>query len=372
MAQDHKIISALRNELDIPALLGEKLNPREVKGRVFKDFAPYFENPQQLKFALEHNLLLYEYGFFLKMRDVRWFVNLLHELLLIFRKAKDTNPTKCFETIAKHHSALGDAQHNGMQAFRLEEDKNKERLDLLAKLCFRELGDMIEGSLQPYLLLVLDLYRMSRGKAKPNARMAEITLGEAVAELLSSGQFDDAYQPSPWKIRINQWRNIAQHNSYKANNASGLVNCSYGKSKKLRTVTLDRSALLELAVRVHDIIYTHKLAVTLFFDDHVQSISRFMPDVASIEITDDTKESHVYALLYGNGFQVASLENTDSGWTLIAIDTQSRSNPARLEDLNVAISVFKYFFPTKDIKLTVTDADGSRPLTVTAADESTT
>lgn len=339
MLNDRKIVHAIRNELDIANLLGEGLTPDEIKKRIIQDLSPYFESRDTLKtIVLEYDLLAFEYGFYLTMLPTAWFKPALESIVDQLRRAKCINSDDCLQILAEWTPVLNGALQNAMDIFHLENDKSQEHLNLLAKICFREIGDIVEGSLQPFMRLLLIMHYISTGKHKPSRLVEGKTLGNVTNELLQTDQYSSLYQPPPWSIRINQWRNIANHNDYQADLDTNSIVCQYGTPGKRKTVRLKRPELVVLEKRCHDIAYTHKLAFTFFAVDNLADILKFSP---TLEVSKDTAEAYLFEALYANGFEVAALTTEETAMTIELVDLDDRDEQSRLESLSLAVSIHK-------------------------------
>ena len=73
-----------------------------------------------------------------------------------------------------------------------------------------------------------------------------MSFGQIANELLKNPGFTELYQPGPWGIKINQWRNIAQHTNYRSDESSGLIECKYGEHPNQKTVSLTADGLVDL------------------------------------------------------------------------------------------------------------------------------
>lgn len=76
---------------------------------------------------------------------------------------------------------------------------------------FRLIGALIEASLQPFLRELLVLNRIKRARAWNIQVVRSMKLGNVVEELSATSDLSSLIVPQPWGVRLNQWRNIAQH-----------------------------------------------------------------------------------------------------------------------------------------------------------------
>lgn len=353
MQDNDKILEAAQRELDVSGLLGENLTADQVRERIVQDLSPYFEKRANLELVVsQYDLLVFEYTFWLRMRSVDWFEPALESMLDQLRAARSVNRDECFRTLAEWLPTVGDALQKAMETFHLEQDKSDERLNFLARVCFREIGEMIEGSLQPYMRLLLVMHYISRGKQRPSESVQRKAFGDVTEELLQAGYYDSLYRPKPWGVRINQWRNIAAHSSYRANLTTGMVLCEYGRAGRRKTISLKRDDLVELEKGCHDISYLHKMAFTFFSMDNLQDIIRFSPKV---EVSKESLEAYFFESLYTNGFRVVSFDTDEGEMTVDLIDLESRCEDDKLGALERALSIHKMSSDAQRLVLRIRD-----------------
>ncbi len=339
MKTNHQIVVRAEQEL-----------PIHDRDQVLRDWSKYVRHDKALRSALEIRIGFFEYNFWLTMKDERWFMDGLDLLLESFHQAKNKNESDCLQACADREQAINIGLKNMHQLFHLEGKKSTGRLDLLAKICFREIGDIVEGGLKPFMLLMLSTSRIANSGSGKSGSTQEVSLGGATAELLLSGKSSELYQPPPWNVPIHQWRNIAQHYSFRLDSGGTSIQCTYG-TKGDKTISLDRDGVLALLSRVHATFYVHKIAHLLFFVDNMQEIAARLTAIP--ELSEDSIKSHLITCVMANKFKVLSLKTKAQAWRMTLHDEVFRRPVDRRTALNEIAAAFRLVEKNKGLNLTV-------------------
>jgi hypothetical protein len=130
-----------------------------------------------------------------------------------------------------------------------EQLKEDMALDEYAFELFRNIGALIESTLQPLLKEFYCLACLCDGvPVDPKAALQD-DFGRVAAALEKLISVKELVAPPPWGLRLNQWRNIAQHHTYKI--AGDRIVAEYGRSAPPKTVQLARGELLAVATEVN-------------------------------------------------------------------------------------------------------------------------
>ena len=146
----------------------------------------------------------------------------------IYKEAKINNYKRTFETLSEELSATTKAIQNYAEVGNLEQDKNVDRLDLFAKLCFRDIGEILEGSVKQFSKQIYLL----KCKSEVIKRNEKISFGKIINILLSQG-LENCYKFKSYSIAINQLRNIAFDTDYLIDSKKELIICKYGSNQIL-------------------------------------------------------------------------------------------------------------------------------------------
>lgn len=240
----------------------------EIKSSVIKTLAPYFENTAMLdRYGID--LLTAEAVNVAKIRNADWASRLFDQCLNIRRHYLVNDPDGCAKTCASWEEAIGKALSLYWSAVRLEHEKADLPLDEFAYELFRNIGGLIEGTLQVYLKELLHLAQRSQGESVTFADIDTLDLGATVRLVGEKADIAPYLTLRPWNVPLNQWRNIAQH--YSMDSSGSSIVCHYG-AKHQHSITLTRAGLLEVARGLFLLFSTIRTAQTLFALDHADAL----------------------------------------------------------------------------------------------------
>ena len=106
------------------------------------------------------------------------------------------------------------------------------------------IGSLIESTIQPFIKELYCLAAIANGRSIDPSSVVAADFGKAVDgldRLLGNNNF---LSPEPWGVRLNQWRNIAQHHSYKAEN--DLITAQYGKRNPPKQFEVTRDDIYDV------------------------------------------------------------------------------------------------------------------------------
>jgi hypothetical protein len=321
MKEDSRLKDSLNKEL---WPMGQSsLRSDELKNRIYEDFKVFFENKDALRMATDAGFLTYDYNFYSKNFKDSIFAAFLLTIVELYRSAKKKNHDECFSFLLAHELAVSRGFQNTTDIAYTEQHKDIERLNLYSKVVFRELGDFIEGSFQPF---IKELYGLHLLKKKNSAATIETvnkaSLGDAVAALIDN--YEDLsviYKHVLNGVPLNQWRNIAHHNSYQPNENTNEIRCTYGQKENKKVTVLSRVDLGRISIAIFNIQYLHKIAHAIFMADNVVAMSEKRPDVV---VSEDTAILQSFETLASRGFKVIDLKRNGKDITLDVKDVESR------------------------------------------------
>ena len=151
-----------------------------------------------------------------------------------------------------------------------------------------------------------------------------LDLGIIVDQLIRRCDYADLFMPSPWNIKLNQWRNVAYHHTAKIDN-SGII-CWFGKSPNIKKIRLSRNELLQVVHTTSKVYATLKLAHTLFFVDNVNEINKFSPP---IEMRDEAEFLNFAAGLASQGFEIIDYNKSSDEAKLVVKDVSNLNQDER-------------------------------------------
>ena len=264
-----RVLTDIRSGATLLQMIESGLTPQEVKAAVIELLEPYFEHREILEeFALK--VLLPETVTVSRLLGDTWALDKLEQCLASHRSAKAANVQASLEACADWTRPT----YAGLSVFwsQLHIERDKDTLDLeeFTHECLQNIGSLIEGPTKPYLKELLHQIRISRSEPVAFEQLEASTLGDTVDELIRKTTFGDLFAPPPWNIRLNQWRNIAQHLSTEINGNE--IICRYGNPPKIREARISRNGLLHVARTLGQVFIVLKLSKTIYFLDNFSEI----------------------------------------------------------------------------------------------------
>lgn len=273
----------------------------EIKANIIGILEPEFENVTMLdRYGID--LLAVEAVNVGKIRNSDWASRLFDECLQIRRKYFAIDEDGCARVYAAWEESIGTALSLYWNNARFEHQKADLPLDEFAFEIFRNIGALIEGTLQVYLKELLHIIHKLQNDIQTFSDINSLSLGTIVSRIGEKSGLAPYLTLPPWNVPINQWRNIAQH--YSMNTSKDLINCRYG-TKNQYSISLTRSELLEVARSLFLIFSSIRTAHTVFALDHADSLVSHCKGF-------DRKESDIqFQFVVGaasQGFEVIELE----------------------------------------------------------------
>ena len=192
------------------------------RDEVVADLSAYFENLDRLERVFDVCALRYEHAFLQRNKGFPWVDTTLRLMLKEFRGARDCNASLCFETWGSMMDSVDRGLRNVSVVGSLQLDIDKHGPQLTAKSVLRDVGDVLEGSVQPLARLRLAMQEVAGIRIDRPPSIANMTFGDVICELASR----ELEAMSTVGIPVSQWRNIANHNSYTVKDDE--VTCTYG------------------------------------------------------------------------------------------------------------------------------------------------
>lgn len=326
-----KSFLALQDELRLAVTIGSQ-NFCGSQESAVEDLSGYFENPEQMKRAFSVGGFRYEHAFLQRNNTSPWVDKHLRLMLREFREARDRNAGMCFQTWSSHMESveLGTRNISLVASLQLNIDELEE--ESLTKSVFRDIGDVLEGSLQPLVRLRLAMLEVAGTRIGPSSPVSIMTFGDVIGELSSRGAEGDIYRPRPLGLSVSQWRNIANHNNYTFKD--GRVTCTYGRPGREKDICCTINNLIELAKYTDTLGFLHKVAYEIFSTDNLNELIPYAPQ---LEVTDYTRDG---ALVYGlaeAGFEIVKARYSEGLWVLLLIDDYNRDHGRAKAALEAAV-----------------------------------
>lgn len=291
--------------------------PEEIKQFVIDTLLPYFENHDVVK-ELAIDVLAPEVVNIYKTKLNPSVDAGFNFVLQLYRRAKLSEANASLNACANAEGDISAGLAHYWSCMYLEQEKAELEIHEFAFECFRLMGTLIEACIQPFLRDLLRQTRIVRGKSP--TLPTNMSLGNLVGELFDTLGFPELMAPSPWGIRLNQWRNIAQHHRTRVE-ANRIVG-TYGEHPNEQEVSLSRSELMEALRTIAAIFNAIKLARTIYFIDNLQQLKPLLRDMS---LREDARLLSLVTAISSQGFRVTNIQLSESEATLELSDLQSPS-----------------------------------------------
>lgn len=308
---DARALSAAKTESDVLRRLRAELSEAEFGQRMRLDLGKYIHSTNALDLLVKHKTHLWEYGVLLRMNDEAWFMDGLDFLITNFNRAKTADPQGTLEAIAGRFSDIHHAIERGSEAFHLEDLSQKSR-NLFVRAAFRQIGDVLEGVLLPYVRQVhAILLRLPGCPLKQSSNSS--SFGSLVSDLLAFPELQRVYREATSGLPIHQWRNVAQHSKYRYDGTLGKVVCRVGSGVNETDVFLSFEEFVCGLNAIGRMCDLHKIAMGFFAADNLERLaSRVKVD----PLSDHTVASSIMTACQTEGFEVVSLRTEEIPWKL--------------------------------------------------------
>ena len=290
------------------------------ENEVAADLYDYFENPSRLNEVLALGGLYYEHAFLKRHEASEWIDVTLRLMLQEFRNARESDAVSCFQTWCSMMEAVDNGIKNVSLVGHLQPELERLGIELSTKSVIRDIGEILEGSIQPFARLRLSMLEIA-GKRLDSVRpIAEKSFGEVINELASIRPIGNIYSPGPFYILVNQWRNIANHNSYTI--SGGNIVCTYGSVGRTQQIFCTFEQLIEIARQIDTLGFLHKVAFEIFSIDNLREL---LPYVPRVEITEYSRDAVLVRGLTQAGFSIIKAGCVQREWTLVLAEHTQRS-----------------------------------------------
>ncbi len=220
-----KVLASVRQFSSLLDLLEAGFTPAEVKESIIATLHPHFKNQNILE-ELAISTLVPEAINLTRLQQHRWAFNMYHKCLDIYHSAYAADSSESLKSCASWEKDIQKGLSQYWSAFQLQSSLSALELEEFAFESFRAIGMLLEANIKPHLNDLLNQVRIIKQRPDPRANLSKMSLGDVIEELINSSDLSELLAPPPWHIRLNQWRNIAQHHSFYIE--SDTVICQYG------------------------------------------------------------------------------------------------------------------------------------------------
>lgn len=342
--KNHSILRGVRAFSPLLQVYEAGYTIEQIKSSVIEALAPEFENVAMLdRYGID--LLTVEAVNITKIRNSDWASSLFDQCLRIRRQHLLNDPDGCAKTCAEWEEPIGKALSLYWSAVRLEHEKSDFPLDEFAYELFRNIGGLIEGTLQVYLKELLHLARRLQGESVAFDDVDSLNLGTAVRQVGEKAGIAAYLTLPPWNVPLNQWRNIAQH--YSMDSSGSSIVCRYG-ARNQHSIVLTRPELLEVARALFLLFSTIRTAQTLFALDHADTLVMHCKGFVRKEA--DTQFQFVVGAA-SQGFEVVELDVSEDRAKAVLAEVTAQDPDAR--SIHASQFVYPLWIATRSQQLVI-------------------
>lgn len=365
------ILDSVRTTLLTTAENG--VSPDEVKQVIVYLLSPYFEH-QDILGEAAIPILAPEAVNIARINKDPWAKTMFMQVLNEYHQSKKVNSEACFTGFASWQNHILHASSEFVSILNLHRNTKSDfealSIEDFKYEAFKGIGALIEANLQPYLRLLLHQVRNRRGKTNPEKGVDTMDLGVVVNELCQSSGYEELFAPPPWKIRLNQWRNMAQH--HKSRVEENRIIGTYDIAGKQQDITLTREELFDALKLISLILSIIKGASSIFFIDNMDAIKTYITE-PEVHVRPDIKVFQLGSTLATQGFDLKDIVVEEKNVSIILQDVievpenESEMNHIRRRIIHSSqfILLIWSYFPKEEVSIKHLDRQNCLRCTIT-------
>ena len=294
MAAD-EVIGILHDEIVKGCRIDDILND------IFTKLSPYFHNKETLKRNICNSIMISVYEFIMKYSYDFAFSKGLNETLNCYTLAYNTNSSEVIRLVLDTHQEFVDRE-NMMRSIRQRTVPQTEDVYEKVMFYFEYIGSTLEISVKGIAHELYAFMRLVNGQSVDYNKICKTNFGIVINNILTHNCFEEILQIGPNNIKLSDWRNIANHNSYKI--TSGKIICTYGKVGNSFSLGVE-----EFLDYIHEIIRSCNIlniARCIFVYDNIEVFS--IEPAKREEFRDNMIFNQIRMTLIAQGFILKSIK----------------------------------------------------------------
>lgn len=268
------------------------------------------------------------------------------------REALLANENEAVAVMTFFQTPIQETQSKFAMQVTFEQIKETMNLDEYAFELFRNIGGIIESTLQPYLKEFYCLICLCKGiPVNPIATLMD-DLGKIAADLAKLISAPELIAPAPWRFRLNQWRNIAQHHTYKV--VGDRIVAEYGKASPPKRLQLTRDELMEVASEVSTRLAIFKTSRFLCV---VNNLELLRPFLANTDEDVSVTCLILSASFATQGFRVVGIDYAEDPVTVRVVDDAPHIGSQRFIHCSQLLLPIASHFPGRAVEVQLRTPD---------------
>lgn len=320
-------------------------DPATVKEAIIRVLRPYVKDQNDLaQYAV--SALAGEAVAVARLSSSPAWTNILNKCFAMREAAIAADPIRAFGVAGYFEHAVVEAQKSFALLVSFEVSKDDLSLEEFAFELLRTLGTLIESNVQVYLKELLCLVAVASGLPADLEAVSRADFGQVCERIEKALGDSKLLTPPPWGIRINQWRNIAQHHSFSCEKDMVLVR--YGKGQYEKEARLSRADLLELARDVVWRLGALKTSRALTHFNYIDQLSAYLPTPKPHPYNDATALAASFAT---QGFRLTKLDVTDVDVDAVIEDAAPDESLVRPIHCSQFVASIAEHFPARAVRV---------------------
>lgn len=272
--------------------------------------------------------------------------------LKIYRASYRAAGVECLRVLLDEQKALSASLSVFWSAFHLDRDRTTLELEEFLHETLRVLGTFLEGLVKPVVVALATHVELASTVAPTSGK----SFGRAL-ELVES-EFDErVFQIAG--VRLNQWRNIAQHLSAAVD--GDIIVCRYGTAGD-KTVRVTREQLDRVLLRAVHAWTAMKAARQAFFIGRLEDIRQAGLDLNLPKERAEASFAVLAGALASQGFALLDASFTADSSDIVIQDMSSMPTDERALHASRAVFPLAQFFPASRLSITYRERDGTPAL----------
>ena len=362
---DPRLIAGVRNHSPYAAWAQAGFTPSEITARILSTVTPLYEHPSVLD-DIPFEVLAKEAVTVGAIQSDCRSAKLFDLVLAHYRASVVANPVGSVSALLYWDAAIVRAGAEFISIYLTELDKAELPLEETRLELLRNIGGLLEACAQPHLKSLLHHVLIARDEPSDGKQIDRMRLGQVVDRLWQTTDCQELLAPAPWRLKLNTWRNVAQHHS--AVVVDDHIVCDYREGKADRTITLRRDEMIEAARDLQLMLAVLRSARFVFVTDNTELLRTHAP--AGLKVAPPRRELEFIefaSLIATQGFSIVGIESTEECTHLSVRDeTDEPSRERALHASQFVVGTWQYF-PRSIIRVTYIDKMGRSFMSVTSS-----
>lgn len=321
-------------------------SPASVKSAVIQILDDYVIDKEFL-YTYAVSLLANEAICIANLRSKTRWKELIDRAFEVRKNALANNHKEVIEVMVCFELAIREAQERYSLQIIFENDKTDYDIDEYAFEMFRMIGALTESVIQPFLKEYYCLLQICHGKTPDIDKVNKMDFGRVVNAIEELDVNDIFTKPYPWNVRINQWRNIAQHHSFTTGNE--IITATFGHGKAPNVIEFSRHDLFKLAKELIRRLGALKSSRELTILNHRD---KFIDALPTYEKSKDYGAIAELASSFATqGFKMVDFSNDDENIVASFVDYSGQVNSTRQIHCSQFIVPISNRFPGKNVEV---------------------